>query len=85
MSRFYEELPENLNDLNDKELEKLAQDIWHRIIIQQKSIDRQTLLGLRQRAYSIWIELYPNESDDDADCHLEGIYLQLLSSYNSNL
>ena len=81
MTRRYEELPENINQMRDEEIEALAQNIWQKITAKRVSIDRDTQLRLRQKAYSIWIYKYPGEQDDDADCNLEEIYAWLLSEY----
>ena len=84
MTRRYEELPENIDQMSDQEIEALAQNIWQKITAERASIDRDTQLRLRQQAYSIWRNKYPDEHDDDADCHLEDIYSWLLSEYLSN-
>lgn len=82
MNRRYEELPENINELNDQEIDALAQNIWQKITVERNSIDRDTQLKLRQRAYAIWIKQYPHENDDDPDCHLEEIYSGLVKEHN---
>ncbi len=81
MSRYYEEMPENIHQMSDHEIESLAQNIWQKINAESKLIDRNTKLQLRQRAYAIWRAKYPHENDDDNDCHLEEIYSWLLSEY----
>jgi len=81
MSRYFEKLPENLNQMSGAEIEAIAENIWLKINAECNPIDRDTKLRLRQKAYSIWIEKYPHETDDDVDCHLEEIYSWLLSEY----
>ena len=81
MSRYFEKLPENLNQMSDAEIEAIAENIWLKINAGCNRIDRDTKLRLRQKAYSIWIDKYPHEKDDDVDCHLEEIYSWLLSEY----
>ena len=81
MSRYFEKLPENLNQMSGAEIEAIAENIWLKISAECNPIDRDTKLRLRQKAYSIWIEKYPHETDDDVDCHLEEIYSWLLSEY----
>ena len=81
MSRFFEKLPENLKQMSDAEIGALAENIWLKINAECNHIDRDTKLRLRQKAYSIWIDKYPHEKDDDVDCHLEEIYSWLLSEY----
>jgi hypothetical protein len=80
MSRYYEEMPENMHQMSDQEIESLAQNIWQKINTESKLIDRNAKLQLRQRAYAIWRAKYPHENDDN-DCHLEEIYSWLLSEY----
>ena len=36
-------------------------------------MNRETKLKLLQKAYAEWIRLYPDENDDDPNCHLPGI------------
>ena len=81
MSRYFEKLPENLKQMSDAEIEVIAENIWLKINAECNHIDRDTKLRLRQKAYSIWIDKYPHEKDDDVDCHLEEIYSWLLSEY----
>ena len=81
MSRYYEKFPENFDQMSDQEIESWAQRLWLKIAADQKVIDRNTQLQLRQKAYAIWREKYPDENDDDSDCHLEDIYSSLLSEY----
>ena len=81
MSRYFEKLPENLNQMSDVEIEAIAENIWLKINVECNPIDRDTKLRLRQKAYAIWIDKYPHEKDDDDDCHLEEIYSWLLSEY----
>jgi len=84
MTRRYEELPENIDQMSDQEIEAMAKSIWQKITAERVSIDRDTQLRLRQQAYSIWRNKYPDEHDDDADCHLEDIHSWLLSEYFEN-
>ena len=81
MSRYFEKLPENLKQMSDAEIEVIAENIWLKINAECNHIDRDTKLRLRQKAYSIWIDKYPHEKDDDVDCHLEEIYSWLLNEY----
>ena len=81
MSRYFEKLPENLKQMSDAEIGALAENIWLKFNAECNPIDRDAKLRLRQKAYSIWIEKYPHEKDDDVDCHLEEIYSWLLSEY----
>ena len=81
MSRRYEKLPENLNQFSDQEIDALAQKMWQRINAERNLINRETKLHLRQKAYSIWVNTYPSEKDDDPDCHLEEIYSLLVKEY----
>ena len=81
MSRRYEKLPENFNQFSDQEIDDFAQDMWQRINAGRVLINRETQLHLRQKAYSIWINKYPGENDDDPDCHLEEIYSQIVNDY----
>lgn len=81
MSRYFEKLPENLKQMSDAEIGALAENIWLKINAECNPIDRDTKLRLRQKAYSIWIDKYPDEKDDDDNCHLEEIYSWLLSEY----
>ena len=85
MSRRYEKLPENINQFSDQEIDAFAQKMWQRISAERKLINRETQLHLRQLAYSIWINKYPGEKDDDFDCHLEEIYLLLVDDYLSQI
>lgn len=81
MSRYYEKLPENFDQMSDQEIEAWAERLWLNIAAEHKVIDRNTQLQLRQKAYAIWREKYPDENDDDSACHLEDIYSSLLSEY----
>ena len=81
MTRRYEELPENLDQMSYQEIEAFAQIMWQKITADRVLIDRNTQLRLRQKAYSLWRNKYPAEHDDDADCHLENIYSRLLIEY----
>lgn len=81
MSRYYKKLPENFDQMSDQEIEAWAERLWFKIASDHNVIDRNTQLELRQKAYAIWREKYPEENDDDSDCHLEDIYSSLLSEY----
>lgn len=81
MSRYYEKLPENFDQMSDQDIEAWAERLWLKIAAEHKVIDRNTQLELRQKAYEIWREKYPDENDDDSNCHLEDIYSSLLSEY----
>ena len=79
MTKHYEELPENLDQFSEEEIDVLAEELWLKLKAKEDSLDRNTRLRLRQQAYSIWISKYPHENEDDPDCHLESIYSWLLS------
>jgi hypothetical protein len=81
MSRYYEKLPENFHQMSDEEIQTWVENIWQKINAECNLIDRDTRLQLRQQAYSIWRNKYPDENDDDIDCHLEEIHSWLLSEY----
>ena len=81
MSRYYEKLPENFHQMSDEEIQTWVENIWQKINTECNLIDRDTRLQLRQQAYSIWRNKYPDENDDDIDCHLEEIHSWLLSEY----
>lgn len=85
MTRRYEKLPENFDKLSDEEIRALAQDMWAKISEGQILINREAKLELRRKAYSIWINKYPNEKDDDLDCHLEEIYSLLIQDYLNDM
>ncbi len=85
MTRRYEKLPENFDKLSDEEIKALAQNMWAKISEDQLLINREAKLELRRKAYSIWINKYPNEKDDDLDCHLEEIYSLLIQDYLNNI
>ena len=59
-------------------IKPITESIWLKINNESNLTDRDTQLRLRQKAYSIWIDKYPHEKDDDG-CHLEEIYSWLLS------
>jgi hypothetical protein len=81
MSRYYEKLPENFHQMSDEEIQTWVENIWQKINTECNLIDRDTRLQLRQQAYSIWRNKFPNENDDDNECHLEEIHSWLLSEY----
>lgn len=85
MTRRYEKLPENFDKLSDEEIKALAQNMWAKISEDQLLINREAKLELRRKAYSIWINKYPNEKDDDLDCHLEEIYSLLIQDYLNDI
>ena len=81
MSRYYEKLPENFHQISDEEIQTWVEYIWQKINTECNLIDRDTRLQLRQKAYAIWRNKFPNENDDDGECHLEEIHSWLLSEY----
>jgi hypothetical protein len=81
MSRYYEKLPENFHQMSDEEIQTWVENIWQKINAECNLIDRGTRLQLRQQAYSIWRNKFPNENDDDSECHLEEIHSWLLIEY----
>jgi hypothetical protein len=85
VTRLYEKLPENFDKLSDEEIKALAQNMWAKISEGQLLINREAKLELRRKAYSIWINKYPNEKDDDVDCHLEEIYSLLIQDYLNDI
>ena len=85
MTRRYEKLPENFDKLSDEEIKALAQNMWAKMSEDPLLINREAKLELRRKAYSIWINKYPNEKDDDLDCHLEEIYSLLIQDYLNNI
>jgi len=81
MSRYYEKLPENFHQMSDEEIQTWVENIWQKINAECNLNDRDTRLQLRQKAYANWRSKFPNENDDDGECHLEEIYSWLLSKY----
>ncbi len=81
MTRRYLKLPEHFDKLSDEEIKALAQNMWAKISAELHLINREAELELRRKAYSIWINKYPNEKDEDVDCHLEEIYSLLILEY----
>ncbi len=81
MTRRFEKLPENFDKLSDEEIKALTQNMWAKISAELQLINREAKLELRRKAYSIWINKYPYEKDDDLDCHLEEIYSLLIQEY----